>query len=115
MADVILYGAAGRAHERAARLALEEKGVPYDLVDVPSGQWNEPSHLSRHPFGRIPVFEHGGFALYETQAILRYVDAAFPGAPLQPTDPRHAARMNQIIGIVDAYMFPDISVGISYQ
>jgi glutathione S-transferase len=115
MADVILYGAADRAHERAARLALEEKGVPYDLVDVPLGQWNEPAHLSRHPFGRIPVFEHRGFVLYETQAILRYVDAAFPGVPLQPTDPRQAARMNQIMGIVDSYVVPNVSYGICFQ
>src|SRR5262249_59613545 len=55
------------------------------------------------------------FALYETQAILRYVDAVFWGPPLQPRDPQQVARMNQIIGIVDAYMFMDVSFGISYQ
>jgi glutathione S-transferase len=115
MADVILYGAAGRAHERAARLTLEEKGVPYDLVDVPQDQWNEPPHLSRNPFGKIPALEHRRFALYETQAILRYVDTVFPGTPLQPTDPREAARMNQIMGIVDSYVVPNISYGICFQ
>ena len=39
----------------------------------------------------------------------------FPGERLQPTDAQQAARMNQIMGIVDWYVFPDISAGISYQ
>jgi glutathione S-transferase len=63
----------------------------------------------------VPAFEHRGFPLYETQAIMRYVDTVFPGAPLQPADPRQAARMNQVMGIVDWYVFPSISFGISFQ
>ncbi len=35
-------------------------------------------HLARHPFGRVPVLEHDGFMLYETQAILRYLDRVLP-------------------------------------
>jgi glutathione S-transferase len=115
MTDTILYGVAASPYVRSARLGLEEKHVPYDFVDMPLAGIKEQPHLSRQPFGRIPAFEHKGFPLYETQAILRYVDAAFPGEPLQPADPRQAARMNQIIGIVDAYVFQNISFGISYQ
>jgi glutathione S-transferase len=115
MSETVLYGVDGSPYVRSARLGLEEKGVSYDFVDMSLAEMKQEPHLSRQPFGRIPAFEHKGFALYETQAILRYVDTAFPGAPMQPTDPRHAARMNQIIGIVDAYMFADISFGISYQ
>jgi glutathione S-transferase len=40
----------------------------------------------RQPFAKVPGFEHDGFALYETQAIMRYVDERFPGTPLQPED-----------------------------
>ncbi|MGH7126404.1 MAG: glutathione S-transferase family protein [Stellaceae bacterium] len=115
MADTILYGLHASPYVRAARLGLEEKGVAYDLVEFPVSEIKAQPHLSRQPFGRIPAFEHKGFPLYETQAILRYVDAAFPGPALQRTDPREAARMNQIMGIVDAYMFMDVSFGISYQ
>ena len=57
----------------------------------------------RHPFGRIPAFEHDGFRLFETSAIARYVDEAFDGPALQPKDPRGRATMNQIIGMLDAY------------
>jgi glutathione S-transferase len=50
--------------------------------------------MARHRFGKIPAFEHAGFRLYETGAITRYVDEAFPGPRLQPDDPRDRARMN---------------------
>ena len=89
------------------RLALEEKGVGYDLVPVevfgPSGP--PADHLLRHPFGRIPAFQHGSFALYESSAIARYVDEAFDGPPLQPVSPLARARMNQAIGVLDSYCY----------
>jgi glutathione S-transferase len=50
--------------------------------------------------------------LYETQAILRYIDEGFPVAPLQPTDLHQFSRMNQIIGIVDAYAWDAIAAGV---
>jgi glutathione S-transferase len=56
--------------------------------------------------------DHGDFSLYETQAILRYVDTLSTRSPLQPQDPKAAARMNQIVGVVDWYVFPTISVKI---
>src|SRR5690242_1400339 len=112
MARPIVYGPAGSTYVWSTRLALAEKGVAHDLVDVPFGAHREEPHLSRHPFAKVPAFEHDGFALYETQAILRYIDEGFPVAPLQPTDLHEFARMNQIMGIVDAYAWPSIAGGI---
>ena len=63
----------------------------------------------------MPAFEHDGFALYETQAILRYIDEGFPVSPLQPTDLHQFARMNQIMGIVDAYAWRAIAAGIVFN
>ncbi|MDR6287696.1 glutathione S-transferase [Inquilinus ginsengisoli] len=103
----ILYGARYSAYVRTALMVLQEKGVAFDLVEVdifaPGGP--PPDHLPRHPFGRIPAFEHDGFALYETAAITRYVDEAFDGPALQPADARGRARLTQIIGILDAYAY----------
>ncbi|MBV9586327.1 MAG: glutathione S-transferase family protein [Alphaproteobacteria bacterium] len=96
----------------SVRLALAEKGVAHELVEVPFGAHREEPHLSRHPFAKVPAFEHDGFTLYETQAILRYIDEGFPVAPLQPTDLHQFSRMNQIIGIVDGYGWPSIAAGI---
>ena len=92
---------------RAVRLALEEKGVQYELVpiDIFAPDGAPPEHKVRHPFGKIPAFEHAGFNLYEAGAIIRYVDEAFPGPRLQPDDSRGRARMNQIISILDSYAY----------
>jgi glutathione S-transferase len=115
MARPIVYGPAGSTYVWSTRLALAEKGVAHELVEVPFGAHREAPHLERHPFAKVPAFEHDGFALYETQAILRYIDEGFPVAPLQPTDLHQFARMNQIIGIVDAYAWPSIAAGIVFN
>lgn len=51
----------------------------------------------------MPVLVHGGFRVYETAAIARYVDLAFDGPELIPKGARAQARMAQVIGIADAY------------
>jgi len=109
MAHPIVYGPAFSTYVWSARLALAEKGVTHELIEVPLGAQPEEPHLSRHPFAKVPAFEHDGFALYETQAIMRYSDERFAGAPLQPEDVHEWSRMNQIIGIVDAYAWPSIA------
>jgi glutathione S-transferase len=115
MARPIVYGPAGSTYVWSTRLALAEKGVAHDLVEVPIGAHREEPHLSRHPFAKVPAFEHDGFALYETQAILRYIDEGFPVSPLQPTDLHQFSRMNQLIGIVDAYAHPSIGMNILFN
>jgi glutathione S-transferase len=112
MGRPIVYGPALSTYVWSTRLALAEKGVAHELVEVPFGAHREEPHLSRHPFAKLPAFEHDGFALYETQAILRYIDEGFPVAPLQPTDLHQFSRMNQIIGIVDAYAWDAIAAGV---
>jgi glutathione S-transferase len=107
MSKPTLYGADYSVYVRIARMALEEKGVGYDLVPVDIFAEGGPPawYLERHPFGRIPAFEHGDFRLFETGAITRYVDEAFDGPPLQPTDARARAVMNQIVGLIDSYAY----------
>ena len=101
-ASVALLGDARSSYTRTARLALAEKGVAYTMEQC-------GPHTDRirelHPFGRIPAFEHDGFSLYETGAIIRYVDDVFSGLPLQPADARARARMSQAISILDSYIY----------
>jgi glutathione S-transferase len=102
--SLVLHGYRYSVYNRIARLALAEKGVAYDRVEVNPFAPDVPaSYRALHPFGRVPTLVHDGFALYETGAITRYVDRAFSGPALQPTDARALARMDQIIGIVDSY------------
>lgn len=110
MSEFIVYGIPGSPYVRAVQMGLEEKGATYRLHPLDFGESKSPEHLERHPFGRVPAFEHGNFRLYETQAILRYLDDLIPQPPFEPADPRLAARMNQIIGINDSYLYPKTTV-----
>lgn len=107
MARPVLYGADYSVYVRIARLALSEKGIDHDLVPVDVFADDGPPawYVDLHPFGRIPALEHGGLRLFETGAITRYADEAFDGPALQPVGPVERARMNQIIGILDAYAY----------
>ena len=108
MAKPVIYGPGYSTFARTVRLALEEKGADYDLIEVDllSGAGQSAEHLARHPFGKVPAFEHEGFALYETDAIVRYVDESFPGTDLVPADARSRARMNQAMSVLASYAYP---------
>jgi len=115
MSNIVVYGVPGSPFVRAVQMGLEEKGVAYRLHALAPQEAKTEAYLRRHPFGRVPAFEHGDFKLYETQAILRYVDEIFPEPSLKPRDPRASARMNQIIGINDWYFFPKAAAVIVFQ
>jgi glutathione S-transferase len=113
MSGFVVHGVPGSPYVRAALLVLEEKHADYDFAAMALGTLKQEPHLSRHAFGRIPAFEHDGWMLYETQAIMRYVDTVVPQPPLQPSDPRAAARMNQLMGITDWYVMRQVSMPIT--
>ncbi|MBL8582553.1 MAG: glutathione S-transferase family protein [Rhizobiaceae bacterium] len=102
-----LFGAAYSVYVRIARLALIEKGVDHELVpvDVFAAEGLPDWYRERHPFGKIPAFEHGALQLFETAAIARYVDEAFDGPALQPADAARRAVVNQAVGMLDAYAY----------
>jgi glutathione S-transferase len=115
MADFVLHGIPGSPFVRSAQMGLEEKGARYRFEVVDPRQAKSAPYLELHPFGRVPAFAHGDFRLYETQAILRYLDDLFPEPPFEPADPQAAARMNQIVGINDWYFFPKAAAAIVGQ
>jgi glutathione S-transferase len=73
MSDIVVYGVPGSPFLRAVEMGLREKSAAYRLEVIAPGDTKSEAYLKRHPFGRVPAFEHGDFALYETQAILRYL------------------------------------------
>ena len=101
---VVLRGYQFSVYNRIARVALHEKGVSYETEEIDPFAENVPeSFMQRQPFGRVPVLSHGTFDLYETSAIGRYVDAAFVGPRLVPSEVKSLARLAQIVSIVDSY------------
>jgi glutathione S-transferase len=109
MSPFIVHSVPGSPFGRAVLTALEEKGTPYRFSAVAPGTLRSPEHLARHPFGRVPVLEHDGFLLYETQAILRYLDRVLPNPALTPADPRRAALMDQVMNVNDWYLFHGVA------
>jgi len=100
---VTLFGDPRSSYTRTVRMGLAEKGVAY--THVPCAP-QTPEVLAINPFGRIPALRDGQTALYETAAILRYLDESFEGPSLQPvmgvTD---RARCEQWMSLVNGHFY----------
>lgn len=114
MNRITLFGAAYSVYVRIPRLVLTEIGIPYDLVeiDIFAKESIPADFAERHPFGRIPAFEHDGFRLFETDAIVGYILDRFGDHGLVPTDIQERARMRQIMRIMDNYGYRALVWGI---
>ena len=101
-----LYGLNGSACTRKVQLMLAEKGLDYELVpiELAKGEHKQPDHLARHPFGVIPALQDGDLMLYESDAIMRYLDRAHGGPALVPADLAAQARMEQAMSVEYAYL-----------
>ncbi|HVC29862.1 MAG TPA: glutathione S-transferase family protein [Steroidobacteraceae bacterium] len=115
MPDFMVHSIPGSPFGRAVLATLVEKNADFHLVGVDPRSIKSQPHLSMHPFGRVPVLEHDGFRLYETQAILRYLDRVLPSPVLTPVDPKAAARMDQILCIADWYLHQGVNNVIGFQ
>jgi glutathione S-transferase len=83
-------GGKGLARDTRVRWALEEVGQPYEVRLVSFRALKEPAHLALHPFGKIPTYEEGDLALFETGAIVLHIAQRHPG--LLPDDANARAR-----------------------
>ncbi len=105
----------GSPFARAVIAVLYEKGADFRVARLQPGTLKSGEHLARHPFGKMPVLDHGDFRLYETQAILRYLDRVLPEPPLTPAEPEAAARMDQLMSVNDHYLFNGVGNVIGFQ
>ena len=115
MNEFVVHTIPGSPCARAVLATLEEKCAPYRIAPLVPGQHKAPEHLRRHPFGRMPAIEHGDFLLYETQAILRYIERVMPTPALSPPDPQALARMDQLMNVSDWYLFQGVGNVIVFQ
>ncbi|MCY1081678.1 glutathione S-transferase family protein [Archangium lansingense] len=90
---------------RKVLTTLAEKGreAQFVLVDLSKGQQKSPEYVAKHPFGVIPYLEDDGFSMYESRAIIRYLDAKLPGPKLTPSDAPSFGRMEQWMSIEQSY------------
>ena len=80
----------GLARDMRVRWALEETGQPYDVRLLSFAEMKEPAHLALHPFGQIPTYQEGDFALFESGAIIFHIADRHAG--LLPDEPNARAR-----------------------
>ncbi|ACA21094.1 Glutathione S-transferase domain [Methylobacterium sp. 4-46] len=102
---ITLWGFSGSTYVRTVRMLLSEKGVNgYEQVpvDVLKGEPKSAEHLTRHPFGKVPVVDVDGFRVIETAAITRYLNTVLPGPSLVPADLKDEARTDMVMSIVDS-------------
>jgi len=83
-------GGKGLARDTRVRWALEEAGLPYEVRLVSFKAMKEPAHLALHPFGKIPTYEEGDLAIFETGAIVLHIAEHHAG--LLPKDANARAR-----------------------
>lgn len=88
---------------RRVRIALLEKKIPAEIVevDMAAKQHRSPEYLKLNPYGRVPTLEEDGFVLYESTAILEYLELTRPDPPLLPADPRGRALAAMHVKLCD--------------
>ena len=114
MSEVTLFGFARSTYVQMAGIVLTHKEVQYAFHDLET-EMNTPSHIALHPFERVPILRHGSLTIYETSAIVSYVNEAFDGPNLTPSDPQRRAHMNQWISAVNAYYYPYLIYHVSHE
>ncbi|MBM9500573.1 glutathione S-transferase family protein [Leptospira sp. 201903071] len=98
-----LHGASISNYVNKVKLGILEKGLEYEQIRVAPSQ--EETFLRISPMGKIPVLEVDGKFIFESGAILEFLDTVYPQEPkLLPNDPWEAARVREITTIIETYL-----------
>ena len=110
-----LWGRASSVNVQKVMWALAECDVAHERVDAgwTYGQNDTPEFLAMAPFGMVPVWQEGDFAIWESHAILRHL-ARGPCAALWPEDIQDQARADLWIEFTATTLLPPLS-GLFYQ
>jgi glutathione S-transferase len=92
-----LYSAPLSLFARKVEIALYEKHLPFERVEVPFTQSEgyrpkNPDVLAANPKGQVPVLLDGDLTLYDSTVILEYLEDAYPDPPLYPATPADRAK-----------------------
>jgi glutathione S-transferase len=102
-----LYYGSGSPFAWRVQLALEHKALPYErtVLSFAAGDTRKPEFVALNPRHRVPVIVDGDFVLYESSAIVEYLDEAYPGrgAALFPGDAQGRALVRRLVAEVDNY------------
>lgn len=98
-----LYHAHHSTCSQKVRIALAEKGVPFEsrLVDLANNEHLEPEYLKLNPNGVVPTLVHDDAPITDSSVIVEYIDEVFPGHELLPDDPVARARVRAWMRFLD--------------
>lgn len=118
MTPITLYYGSGSPFAWRVQLALEHKALPYDrkVLSFAAGDTRTPEFVALNPRHRVPTIVDGDFVLYESNAIVEYLDEAYPGrgAPLFPGDARRRALVRRLISETDNYFDEALTPIVDY-
>lgn len=102
--DLVLYGYDASSYVFSVRILLKAKSLDHESIplDVIAGEPQSGKHRVLHPFGKLPILEHGDLRIIETTAILRYPSDAFAGPSFVPDHVVDRARMDMAMGLHDS-------------
>lgn len=88
---------------RRVQIALKEKNIPCEqvFVDLAARKHREPEYLALNPYSRVPTLVDDDLVLYESTAILNYLEGRFPSPPLVPADAKGRALVDMHMKLCD--------------
>ena len=91
---------------RRVKIALLEKNIPHEevFVDLAKRQQKTPAYLALNPYARVPTLEEDGFVLYESSAILMYLEDEHPEPALVPAGAKGRAEVDMHLRLCDSQM-----------
>ena len=99
---ITLYGFTLSNYVNMVKMALIEKELAFDWVDVKPSQEND--YLAKSPMGKVPCIETEQGFLSETNIILEYIEETGTGVKLMPTDPFERARVRELMKEIELYI-----------
>jgi glutathione S-transferase len=106
-----LYWGSGSPYSWRVLLALEHKHLPYEsqLLHFDKQEHQSPPMLKMNPRGRLPVLKDGDYVVFESVAVLYYLDVKYPEVPIFGTSPEEAGVIMRVICEFQTYAEPSLS------
>lgn len=97
-----LYGFTISNYFNMAKMAMLEKGIDFEFIDSRPSQ--DEDYLAKSPMGKVPYIETPNGFISEASVILEYLEDAYEGTPLMPSDPFEKAKVRELMKEIELYI-----------